>query len=468
MLAVVFLVVLVLSCLFGVFQLGTFHAGTQIHHVDTPMCQEMLEDLKLLIAQLKAELNARNVAELKGQSESNASTDVSTSRPSDALTSKPSHAPTSPKSQPQCTTYVRPKAKLQCSCISCGHTEHDLRIEEEKGVCGILLSGKCDSTAATRNQPGCYTEPQFAGCHCAALQPGYIRASDRKRGLQTCGHYERIYDPIHAEQQCECRGETVYSMAAPLKETTFSNTEIKINHGRLTALQVSRRTLLSTMVTWLEKHRIRYLVVKGILLGYLRAKNFIPWDDDLDIRIHEDDWLDLKKIYNEATLIQTPSEESYKESYMTGPLMWDKRLREVAERHVVPDLGQVQPGIQVTAPGVGLDIEFPGAIHLDIVIASYQHPHGCDASLPFDCTWRPEQWLWDEPTRKINIAGIEVQAPSERLTHKILTTMYGKDYMNAPNVDLVCFDPEDRVLIRYSADGEHLEVARNAATECAV
>ena len=52
--------------------------------------------------------------------------------------------------------------------------------------------------------------------------------------------------------------------------------------------------MLSEIDTFCRTHGIRYMIAFGTLLGAVRHKGYIPWDDDVDISMPIDDMLRFK------------------------------------------------------------------------------------------------------------------------------------------------------------------------------
>ena len=40
---------------------------------------------------------------------------------------------------------------------------------------------------------------------------------------------------------------------------------------------------LNVLINYCEEHDLRYYFTGGALIGVLRHKGFIPWDDDIDL-----------------------------------------------------------------------------------------------------------------------------------------------------------------------------------------
>lgn len=60
--------------------------------------------------------------------------------------------------------------------------------------------------------------------------------------------------------------------------------------GKLRKLQIADTLLLKIFHNICQKHDIKYSLEGGTLLGAVRHKGFIPWDDDLDITILYEDY----------------------------------------------------------------------------------------------------------------------------------------------------------------------------------
>ena len=57
--------------------------------------------------------------------------------------------------------------------------------------------------------------------------------------------------------------------------------------------------ILSNIAAVCEQHQWRYFLAGGTLLGALRHKGFIPWDNDIDISMPRRDYEKLLQFYKE-------------------------------------------------------------------------------------------------------------------------------------------------------------------------
>lgn len=73
-------------------------------------------------------------------------------------------------------------------------------------------------------------------------------------------------------------------------------TNIPRAHGNLRTIQQGSAKLLQTIDTICKKHKLKYWLHYGTLLGAVRHGGFIPWDDDIDIGMMRDDYEKLIEI----------------------------------------------------------------------------------------------------------------------------------------------------------------------------
>lgn len=57
--------------------------------------------------------------------------------------------------------------------------------------------------------------------------------------------------------------------------------------------------ILSYFARFCEEHGLRYFLAYGTLIGAVRHKGFIPWDDDVDVQMPREDYNRLIKIFND-------------------------------------------------------------------------------------------------------------------------------------------------------------------------
>lgn len=71
--------------------------------------------------------------------------------------------------------------------------------------------------------------------------------------------------------------------------------------NKLTHLEIQKAAydVLQRVVKVCEIHNLKYVLAYGTLLGAVRHQNFIPWDDDIDIMMPLEHYMELREILND-------------------------------------------------------------------------------------------------------------------------------------------------------------------------
>ena len=91
-----------------------------------------------------------------------------------------------------------------------------------------------------------------------------------------------------------------------------------MQHDYLRRLQLTEKEILDEIVRICEANQLSYYLIGGTLLGAVRHKGFIPWDDDLDIVMPRTDYDQFCKLCINGAL----REEYYLHSIETDPEYW--------------------------------------------------------------------------------------------------------------------------------------------------
>lgn len=65
---------------------------------------------------------------------------------------------------------------------------------------------------------------------------------------------------------------------------------VKLDDKQLRQLQLIELEMLLEVDRICRKYQIKYVITGGTLLGAVRHKGFIPWDDDADVALLRDEY----------------------------------------------------------------------------------------------------------------------------------------------------------------------------------
>ena len=74
---------------------------------------------------------------------------------------------------------------------------------------------------------------------------------------------------------------------------------IEVKKIELDELKKRQLNILDVVTHFCEKNDINYFLDCGTLLGAVRHKGYIPWDDDIDIGMMRDNYDKFLKLFNE-------------------------------------------------------------------------------------------------------------------------------------------------------------------------
>ena len=126
-------------------------------------------------------------------------------------------------------------------------------------------------------------------------------------------------NPIYNKNIVDLSGIRMNKMPNPILPTQYEKyADLKECHNVL-------MDILNAFCDFCDKHNLRYFLDYGTLLGAVRHKGFIPWDDDLDVCMPVPDYLVFKDLF---PLCGYPSDKNEQEKYLSDYMKWSNIWKE--------------------------------------------------------------------------------------------------------------------------------------------
>ncbi len=107
--------------------------------------------------------------------------------------------------------------------------------------------------------------------------------------------------------------------------STVDVSKLKCASGNLREYQLKTLDFCKKIILELEKQDIKYFPIGGTLIGAIRHKGFVPWDDDFDIGMMRKDYLKTLDFCKKNYIEIPTSEISY--TLKNRFLVWNKYLK---------------------------------------------------------------------------------------------------------------------------------------------
>ncbi|MBQ4119935.1 MAG: LicD family protein [Clostridia bacterium] len=221
--------------------------------------------------------------------------------------------------------YDMLKTEIESICLM--HIHARFTAFTKKG--GLKLKLKYVDTAfqyIEKNFPNWQDNPYYLTRRSAKLATYPVSEYNRLRDSRTA--LKRYYVKLYIQRKFENFINTIKKLPEKFKKRIFGiptiskadkNAAKELAPNELRELQLFTLDILKVVVDFCNKNNIRYYLSEGSLLGAIRHKGFIPWDDDMDIAMPRDDYekfLKLwgKEVHNNCRLYH---QSTYKKYYLT-------------------------------------------------------------------------------------------------------------------------------------------------------